>query len=76
MLKNNDGTKNALENDNGLGTPIGPAHYNLWRANFGKPPGAGSGLGANAAVPEPSSIALLVLGMTALAGRRKVRLAS
>jgi hypothetical protein len=33
--KKNQGTNNALANDNGLGTPVGTAHYNLWRANFG-----------------------------------------
>jgi fibronectin-binding autotransporter adhesin len=63
--RKNDGTNNALANDNGLGTPIGPAHYNLWRANFGNPPGAGSGLGG-AAVPEPGAIALLVIGVVGL----------
>jgi fibronectin-binding autotransporter adhesin len=56
--RKNNGTNNALANDNGLGTPIGQAHYNLWRNNFGKPPGAGSSLGAGA-VPEPSSIVLI-----------------
>ena len=58
--RKNNNTNNALANDNGLGTPIGSAHYNLWRANFGNPPGSGSGLG-QAAVPEPSSAILLML---------------
>ena len=31
----NNGSGNPLPNDNGLGTPIGPAHYTLWRNNFG-----------------------------------------
>jgi hypothetical protein len=62
--KKNAGTSNALANDNGLGTPIGAAHYDLWRANFGNPPGAGSGSSLSAAVPEPdygvlAAIALL-----------------
>jgi hypothetical protein len=52
--RKNNGTNNALANDNGLGTPIGPSHYALWRANYGKPPGAGSGLSASS-VPEPQS---------------------
>jgi hypothetical protein len=73
--KKNEGTNNALPNDNGLGTPIGLSHYDLWRANFGNPPGSGSGrgLGNNGEVPEPSSIALLVLGIISLVGRRRVR---
>jgi hypothetical protein len=68
--RKNDGTNNALANDGGLGTPIGPAHYDLWRANFGNPPGAGSGLGG-AAVPEPSAIALLAMGLLAVGVRRR-----
>jgi hypothetical protein len=73
--KKNDGTNNALANDNGLGTPIGPAHYDLWRANFGNPPGAGSGGGLGASgVPEPGSFALLMVALgAALAARRRVR---
>ncbi len=60
--RKNQNTNNALANDNGLGTPVGTAHYNLWRANFGKPPGAGSGGGLNGsgAVPEPASLMLLI----------------
>lgn len=35
--------------------------YNLWRTNFGNPPGAGSGLGENTSVPEPASLAIIGL---------------
>jgi len=28
-------TSHTLSNDNGLGTPIGPNHYTLWRSRFG-----------------------------------------
>jgi len=70
LWRKNNGTNNALANDNGLGTPIGPSHYALWRANFGNPPGAGSGL-SDAAVPEPASIGLTVLGLVALASARR-----
>jgi len=38
-----------------------PAGYNTWRANFGLP-GAGLGAGAGA-VPEPTGVAMLVIGM-------------
>jgi hypothetical protein len=40
-----------------------PAGYNTWRANFGKPPGSGSSLGASA-VPEPAGLVLSLLGLT------------
>jgi autotransporter-associated beta strand protein len=74
--RKNNGTNNALANDNGLGVPVGPAHYNLWRANFGNPPGAGSGgnsLGA-AGVPEPAGLVLAVLGLiVGSAGRYRSR---
>jgi hypothetical protein len=69
--RKNNGTNNALANDNGLGTPIGPNHYTLWRSNFGNPPGAGSGL-AGAAVPEPNTMILMLGGMIgALRVRRR-----
>ena len=55
-----DNTNNALPNDNGLGVPIGASHYALWRANFGNPPGSGSGLGV-AEVPEPATIVMVAL---------------
>lgn len=58
VWRKNNGTENALPNDDGLGTPIGMAHYNLWRANFGGPaPGGGS----LSAVPEPASALLLLI---------------
>jgi hypothetical protein len=68
--RKNQGTNNALANDNGLGTPIGTAHYNLWRANFGNPPGSGSGLDG-AAVPEPSAWALASIAMLLMAAKRR-----
>ncbi len=46
LWRNNDGTSNALPNDNGLGTPIGAAHYNLWRSSFGNVAGAGGSVAA------------------------------
>ena len=35
LWRKNQNTNNALPNDNGLGTPVGAAHYDLWSANFG-----------------------------------------
>src|SRR5262249_46412868 len=67
--RKNSGTSNALANDNGLGTPIGPAHYNLWRSSFGNSSGAGSGIGlGSVAVPESESIILLMIGLSAATG--------
>jgi hypothetical protein len=65
--KNVDGVT-ALPNDNGLGTPIGTAHYDLWRANFGNPPGSGAGSLSDAAVPEPTSSLLAIAAFAAIAG--------
>jgi autotransporter-associated beta strand protein len=62
--RKNSGTNNALANDNGLGTPVGPAHYDLWRGNFGNTTsGSGSSLG-RAGVPEPSSLLLLIAAVS------------
>ncbi len=59
----------SLPNDNGLTDQA--ARYSLWRANFGNPPGAGSGDGLDGAnVPEPASAVLLVIGLAALCSRR------
>jgi autotransporter-associated beta strand protein len=71
--RKNDGTNNALANDNGLGTPVGLAHFNLWRANFGNPPGSGSGggLGGASAVPEPAAVSLLWAIAPLVAMRRR-----
>jgi hypothetical protein len=49
------GSNNGLPNDNGLSTPVGTAHYDLWKANFGN---TGSG---SAAVPEPATLTLVLL---------------
>jgi hypothetical protein len=49
------------------GTPVG---YNTWRTNFGRTSGAGSGALADAAVPEPASLALCALAIGLIAIRR------
>ena len=53
----------------------GSQGYDLWRSNFGNSSGSGSGsgLGNDGVVPEPSTIALLMLGFAALVGRRRGR---
>jgi autotransporter-associated beta strand protein len=48
--------------------------YQEWRANFGNPPGSGSGLGGDAgSVPEPASALLLLFAMAAVVGLRRSR---
>jgi hypothetical protein len=59
VWRKNDGTNNALPNDNDIGTPIGAEHYDLWRANFGGP--SAGGAGSIGAVPEPAGATLLLL---------------
>ncbi len=44
------------------------AGYDLWKANFGKPPGSGAGAGV---VPEPATLALFVLGLAAFTATRR-----
>jgi hypothetical protein len=73
-FRKNAGTNRALPNDNGLGVPIQAAHYNLWRSNFGRIAGTGTGLSSAAATPEPTSIVLTavgVLGGSTLTARRR-----
>jgi len=65
------GTTFSLPNDP-LGGTIGPAQYNLWRANFGNSTLA-FGLGAFAQVPEPSGAVLLILGSLTFYSRRSHR---
>lgn len=60
----------SLPNDNGLTTQSD--RFTLWRANFGKPPGSGSGSLSAGPVPEPGTIGLALIGMfSMLAGRRR-----
>jgi autotransporter-associated beta strand protein len=74
IWRENENGFTALPNDNNLGTPIGQAHYNLWRSNFGNPPASASSLAV--AVPEPASLWLVavVAGWT-VAGCRRLRTA-
>jgi hypothetical protein len=42
VYRDNSGSGTALPNDNGLGTPIGAAHYTLWDTNYGRTGGSGT----------------------------------
>lgn len=55
---------------NGLGTTYQTSDYAVWRTNFGQSlPGAGQG--ASGAVPEPASIALLLIAFSVRVRRRQ-----
>jgi autotransporter-associated beta strand protein len=61
----------TLQNDPTPG--VQPADYDVWRANFNKP-GSGSGSGLNSsAVPEPTTLVLLVLCLSGIAAGRRER---
>ena len=50
-----------------------PTGYNTWRANFGQPPGSGSGTAGSAstAVPEPTASVLLLSTVVGLSFLRR-----
>ncbi len=73
---NNNGVVDAADYvvwRKGLGTTYTQNDYDVWRANFGQQSGSGSGAIANAAVPEPSTLALLIVGMLATSSRRRAK---
>ena len=47
------------------------AGYDLWQANFGRMAGSGAGASANAAVPEATTLVLLIVGMLAICSSRR-----
>jgi hypothetical protein len=72
---NGNGTVDAADyvlwRKNPAGNGGDPAGYNTWRTNFGRPPGAGSGL-SGGAVPEPSCVVLIgVALMVSIGGVRR-----
>jgi hypothetical protein len=50
-----------------------PSTYDTWRANFGNPPGSGSGLGPESAVPEPATCLIVLAPALAYLGMRTTR---
>jgi hypothetical protein len=55
------GTTHMLPNDDGLGTPVGFAHFDLWRSNFGATAG-GNAIG-ELGVPELGALPLSISGL-------------
>jgi probable HAF family extracellular repeat protein len=54
----------------GLGTIYTQNDYNIWRTHFGQTAGSGSSTSANAAVPEPATLLLLMLAAAGWCLRR------
>jgi hypothetical protein len=70
--RKNNGTNQALANDSGLGTPIGAAHYDLWRNNFSHSTMSGGGSQLDgAAVPEPGKLGLIALAVIGIVSVRR-----
>jgi T5SS/PEP-CTERM-associated repeat protein len=67
--RNNVGSTAALPNDS-IGGTIGTPQYNEWRAHFGQTAGSGAGISANAAVPEPTTLILLMFAAAGCCFRR------
>jgi hypothetical protein len=70
VWRKNNCTTNQLPNDP-IGGTIGPAQFNQWRANFGQPAGSGSGNSASVAIPEPTTLFLLMVGAIAMFTRAR-----
>ena len=70
VWRKSNGTTTSLPNDP-VGGTIGQAQYDNWRAHFGQTAGSGVGAIANADVPEPSTLLLLMLGGTGWCLRRR-----
>jgi autotransporter-associated beta strand protein len=69
-VKNRD-TENSLPNDNELGGTVGQQHYDLWLEHFGESLAGSGGEQTSGAVPEPSVVVSLLLGVCVLVFRRR-----
>ena len=70
MWRKAQGTTNMLSNDP-IGGTIGSAQYNQWRVHFGQTAGSGTGAIAFTAVPEPTTLTMVVIGALAMCTLRR-----
>jgi hypothetical protein len=68
LWRKHNNTAVTLPNDSTPGTD--PSDYNVWRSHFGQTAGSGSGASANAAVPEPATLVLLMFAAAGWCLRR------
>ncbi len=62
-----------LQNDVNTPGVVDATDYTYWRSRFGATSGSGSSLGSGSAVPEPTSLVLVVLCMGGLVSGRRSR---
>ncbi len=70
---NGDGSVDAADYvtwRKGLGTTYSQSDYDVWRSHFGQTAGSGAGVTANAAVPEPATLFMLIMVMVVACVRR------
>jgi T5SS/PEP-CTERM-associated repeat protein len=58
----------------GLGTLFTPGDYDVWRVHFGQTASSGAGASANVAIPEPTTLILVLMGILGLLSRRHITL--
>jgi hypothetical protein len=55
----------------GLGTVFTQNDYTVWRSHFGQTAGRGAGASVSPAVPEPTTLVMLITAMLAMCARRR-----
>ena len=63
------GSGTSLPNDDTPG--VGQDDYTRWKTHFGQTGGSGASVNANAAVPEPAALGLVIVGMLTMCSRRR-----
>ncbi len=64
-------TGSGLAADGNSNNQIDGGDYTVWKVHFGQAAGSGSGASANAAVPEQSTLVLLILATAVMRPRRR-----